>query len=177
MLPLTVKEGEYWDPVKEEFSYTKPYDLTLEHSLVSISKWEAKWHISFFATKLTGAMLISYIKCMTLNKNVPDEVYHRLTDKDIRKILEYIHDPMTASSVTDLVKHNTRTQKQVTSELVYYWMAKLNIPVEFEKWHLNRLIMLIRIAFAEENPQKMNQRETAAYYNSVIERNRAKMHK
>lgn len=177
MLQLYVKEGEYWDERKEEFLYTKPCELTLEHSLVSISKWEAKWHKSFFETKLTGPMLRSYIECMTLNKNVPKDAYARLTDKDIRKVLEYIQDPMTASNVKDLVKNNSRSQKYVTSELVYYWMAKLNLPEVCEKWHINRLIMLIRIGFAEENPQKMTQAETAAYYNSVIQRNRAKMHK
>lgn len=175
MLPIYVKEGEYWDERNNEFIYTKPYKLNLEHSLVSISKWESKWHISFFETKLNHQQFISYIECMTLNKDAPRDVYLRLSRQNLDEIMAYINDPMTASTVKDIKKQG-HSREFVTTELVYYWMAKFNLPVEFEKWHINRLIMLIKICFEKENPQKMTQSEQAKYYNETIARNRAKFH-
>ena len=101
MLQIEIPKGEYWDEAKEEFLYAKAYTLRLEHSLISISKWESKWHISFFETKLNPEQFLSYIKCMSLSNDVPDEAYGRLGEKEITSILEYINDPMTASSVSD----------------------------------------------------------------------------
>ena len=177
MLPIEIPKGEYWDEAKEEFLHTKAYTLRLEHSLISISKWESKWHISFFETKLNPEQFLSYIKCMSLSNDVPDEAYGRLGEKEITEIIEYINDPMTASSVHE--KPGTRAGREVvTSELIYYWMTKFNIPWDCEKWHINRLIMLIRICIAKENGgQKMSKAETYAKQAQIRARNRAKFRK
>ena len=114
---------------------------------------------------------------MSLSNDVPDEVYGRLGEKEITRIIKYINDPMTASSVHE--KPGGRAGHEVvTSELIYYWMTKFNIPWDCEKWHINRLIMLIRICIAKENGgQKMSKAETYAKQAQIRARNRAKFHK
>lgn len=177
MLRIYVPKCELWDEVHEEFIRTKAYTLRLEHSLVSISKWEAKHHISFFVTKLSGELLLSYIKCMTLNPDAPDNVYMALTNANLKAILDYINDPMTASKVSADVTRVGRDD-YVTSELVYYWMTKYNIPAEYEKWHINRLIMLIRICIEKEKPpKKMTQAELYARHAAINARNKARFSK
>lgn len=170
MLPITIPacpDSELYDEANNEFitvkGLKKDCKLQLEHSLVSVSKWESKWHKSFIKTiereKLTQEETLDYIKCMTLDKNVDGEVYKFITQENLEEIVRYINDPMTATTVTE--NHKASGRKQiVTSELIYYWMISLNIPVEFEKWHLNRLLTLIRVCNAENQPpKKMSQKE------------------
>lgn len=151
MLKITVPAQELWDERASEFIQIPETQLTLEHSLVSISKWEAKHHKPYLSqlesdTK-TKDELIDYIRCMTLTQNVNPYVYTCLTAKNIKEINDYIDDPMTATTVTeDDKKHNSR--RPITSEVIYYWMISFNIPVEFQKWHLNRLLMLIKVCNA-----------------------------
>ena len=40
------------------------------------------------------------------------------------------------------------------SELIYWYMSQLGIPFECDKWNLNRLLTLIRLAAAKQNNQK-----------------------
>lgn len=174
MLHIHVKGGEYWDERNEEFIHTKPYTLTLEHSLVSISKWEAKWHKPFLETKLTSELFLDYIKQMTIEKNVPDDVYARLTSSNLKEITAYMQDTMTASRVKEEQKSSNK-REYLTSELLYYWMTKFNIPFECEKWHINRLIMLIKICFEKEKPQKkMTNSELYARHAAIKARNRSR---
>lgn len=174
MLQIYIPKGEFWDERNEEFFYSKEFTLRLEHSLVSISKWEAKNHIPFLETKLNGEQLLDYIRCMTIDNSVPNDVYKRLTQKDLVKILEYMNNPMTASKVTD-INNKVGRSEFVTSELIYYWMTKFNIPVEFEKWHINRLMMLIRICMAKESPpRKLTRQEQFARLNAINARNKAR---
>lgn len=179
MLEIMVPgKQEYWDEKKREFIHTNFKDtvLKLEHSLISISKWEAKWHIPFIESNKTDEQIFDYIRCMTLNPGVDDEVYNRLTMSNIKDIKDYISDPMTASSVRN-IKKPTHSNEQITSELIYYWMIAYNIPVEFEKWHINRLIMLIRICAAKNQPpKKMSQREIHDRYRAINAANKAKYH-
>lgn len=169
MLQITVPiSPEGWDEEKQEFVEPKVQVLQLEHSLVSISKWESKWCKSFIFTKeKTEEETIDYIKCMTLTKNVKDEVYTCLTKSNIDEITKYIEAPMTASTVTDT--GNGKTSREiVTSEIIYYWMIVHNIPFECQKWHLNRLLMLIRICGAKSQPpKKMNKKDTVGRYASL----------
>lgn len=167
MLNLEILPAEYWDETNERMVYKgKKVTLRLEHSLISISKWESKWCIPFFDTEKTSEQLLDYIKCMTLDVNVPDEVYDRLSLKNIREINKYIEAPMTASTITSTDNKKTLNER-TTSELLYYYMIAYNIPVEFEKWHINRLIMLIRICSEKNKPaKKMTKRE-------IMEQNRA----
>ena len=162
MLPITIPatpDIEMWDYDKEMFVVkpgTKEYHLQLEHSLVSLSKWESKWCKPFLSEeKMTEEESIDYIRCMTITQNVPPEVYANIPNEVIESVSEYIAKPMTATWFSDESKKRKKNNgKQVTAELIYHWMIALNIPVKFEKWHLNRLLTLIRVCDAENNPPK-----------------------
>lgn len=160
MLPLHIPKGEFWDEVNERFVYTKETVLKLEHSLISISKWESRWQVPFFDTEKTTEQILDYIRCMTLNTDVDPLVYGRLTRADYEKINNYISSPMTATTIRDDSQPRKNRGKVITSELIYYWMFSFQIPIETEKWHINRLLMLIRV-FGEENKpnKKMSQKE------------------
>lgn len=160
MLPIHIPRTRLWDELNEEFIHVDETTLELEHSLVSISKWESKWHRSFFdKNEKTYEETLHYIECMTLNENVQPEVYMCLTDKHMEQIRNYIEDPMTASKVPE-DKSGKSSRELITSELIYYWMISLQIPVEFERWHINRLIMLIKICGVKNAPpKKMSKRD------------------
>ena len=177
MLQLFIPKAEYWDEKKEEFVYVgKDVTLKLEHSLISISKWEAKWHVSFFQSEKTNEMLLSYIECMTLNSDVDQSIYLRLTKEHYDQINKYLSDSMTASTVKDIKKH-PRTNEILTSELIYYYMIQYGIPVEFEKWHINRLIMLIKICGAKgDSGAKMSRSEIFKQNKALNEARKAKWH-
>lgn len=146
---------EGWDEVKEEFVSAKTITLQLEHSLVSLSKWESKWHKPFLSnTNMTSEESLDYIRCMTITKNVNPEVYRNLTKANVDAVIEYINNPMTATTFSNLKKEKTNNEV-VTSELIYYWMTAYNIPFdECQKWHLNRLLTLIRICGIKNAPPK-----------------------
>lgn len=176
MLKIVVPPSEQWDPIKNEFTYGKEYTLCLEHSLVSISKWESKWCKPFLGDKeLTIEETIDYIKCMTLTQNVPDEVYSRLTTSNIDDVRQYISAKKTASWVNHQ-GGSSGNGKQITSELIYYWMIQLNIPVEFQKWHLSRLLMLIDICNAENQGSKKMSRQEVMAQNRALNAARRKQH-
>ena len=167
MLRIVIPASECWDESKNEFIYTKEQTLQLEHSLVSLSKWESKWCKPYFAKEeKTREEIIDYIKCMTLTKNVEDDVYMRLNDEHFEQIGKYIEAPMTATTFS-ADKSGKANKKLITSELIYYWMIALNIPFECQKWHLNRLLTLIRVCNIENQPaQNMSKRD-------IMNRNRA----
>lgn len=165
MLTIIVPGGRQWDPVNRVFVYPKDVTLRLEHSLVSISKWEEKWHKPYLHTKdKTNEEVLHYIKCMTITQNVPDEVYERLTVKNIEQIEEYINDPMTATSFRENNEQNNRIRGEiVTSEIIYFWMIHFQIPPEYRKWHINKLITLIKVCIKKnEPPKKMSLEERRA---------------
>ena len=154
MLQITIPATELWDEQKQKFIYTKEQTLSLEHSLVSLSKWESKWHKPFLSkTEKTVDETIDYIRCMTLTQNVKPEVYLGLTADNITQVNAYIEDSMTATFFSEDTS-GKRSREVVTSELIYYWMIALNIPVKFEKWHLNRLLTLIRVCNIKNSPPK-----------------------
>ena len=160
MLRIIIPSTEMWDEVNEKFVYSKEYVLQLEHSLVSLSKWESKWCKPFLSKEnKTFEETIDYIRCMTINQHIPDEVYNCLTGENIREINEYISAPMTATRFSkDAIGKGSR--EQITSELIYYWMIALNIPFECQKWHINRLLTLIRVCNIKNQPsKKMSRRE------------------
>ena len=159
-MPITVniKEIELWDHKNERFIRVKPCTLTLEHSLLSISKWESIWHKPFLSQteKKTNEELVSYIKCMTISpRDVDDKVYQFMPRENLREIEAYISDPMSATKINNSkVKDNHKNKDTVTSELIYYWMMTANIPTECEKWHINRLFNLINIYGRKNAPPK-----------------------
>ena len=164
MLILKIPEQEYFNQSTNEFITCRACTLKLEHSLVSISKWESKWKKPFLTEEAkTPAEFNDYIRCMTINQDVPDEVYALLGYDNVKKIEEYIMDPATATRITDRRKSGSRGTPEIpTSELIYYWMISNGIPFECEKWRLNRLITLIKVCNAKGNPQQMSKAEIYA---------------
>lgn len=175
MLKLEVG-GEFFDERKQEFIYHKPQILKLEHSLISISKWESKYHEPFLHTKkLSNEQLQYYIKCMTVSRDVDPEIYESLTDEHYKQINDYIDDPMTATTIRN--NSNTNSREIVTSEIIYYWMVDYRIPVEFEKWHINRLLTLIRVITAKNTPSKKMSKGEIMARNRALNEQRRKANK
>lgn len=176
MLQITIPAIESWDEQKEEFITTaKEQTLQLEHSLVSISKWESKWQKPFLSkTEKTYEEIMDYIKCMTITQNVNPKTYERLSVSNINAINDYIDAPMTATVFND--KSRSTSREIITSELIYYWMISYNIPMECQKWHINRLLTLIRVCTIKNTPpKKMSSREIANRYASLNASRRKKL--
>lgn len=173
---IFVPAGELFNEQTGEFIYTKDTYLILEHSLISLSKWESKWRKPFLVKdKKTYEETLSYIKCMTLN-NVDDNVYLVLPDNVIREINEYVETDQTATWFSEETSLNgkSKSKETVTSELIYYWMVALQIPPSFEKWHLSRLITLIKICNIKNAPKKKtSKRELINRYKNINEQRRA----
>lgn len=168
MLQITIPEAEFFNEETEEFINVKRQTLQLEHSLISISKWESKWCKPFLGKEeKTGEEMIDYIRCMTITQNVDPMVYLAIPRSEMERIKEYIHAPMTATWFSDK-EHRAPSRKIITSELIYYWMIAQNIPLECEKWHLNRLFTLLRVC-SEKNapPKKMGKKQAAAQQRSL----------
>ena len=159
MLHITVPAQEFFDEETQEFRSSKEQTLVMEHSLISISKWEAKWKKSYFSEEnKTTEEILDYFRCMTVTPQKVDPlVYRSLSKENIDAISAYINDPMTATTVRDTQKHFGK-KEIITSEIVYYWMIAQQIPIEFEKWHINRLITLIKVCAIKNDPhpKKMN---------------------
>lgn len=175
MLTITVPIGpERWDEEKREFVEPKSQTLQLEHSLVSLSKWESKWQKPFYSKKdMSNEETLDYIKCMTLTKNVDPDVYNHLTQENIKTILDYIGNPMTATTFGK--ETNVGNNREViTSELIYYWMIASNIPFECQKWHLNRLITLIRVCSIKNAPPKKRSKRDIMSRNAALNAARRK---
>lgn len=167
MLQIKIPAVEQWDEISEEFVSSKEQVLTLEHSLVSISKWEAKWCKPFLRkAPKTVEETIDYIRCMTTTQNVNPKAYSFLTVENMNEINSYIEAPMTATTIKEMP--GRRGGEEVTSELIYYWMIALNIPFECQKWHLNRLLTLIRVCnIKNQPPKKQSARATLNQYNAI----------
>ena len=174
MLEIIIPETEQWDEVNQEFITSNRQILRLEHSLVSLSKWESKWKKPFLSNKeKTYEETIDYIKCMTLTQNVNDTVYNLLDKDNIEKINKYIGDPMTATTFKE--DQNKKGGREIiTSELIYYWMISLNIPFECQKWHLNRLLTLIKVCGIKNQPPKKMSKKDVMSRNAALNAARRK---
>jgi hypothetical protein len=167
MLHIKTPDVEFFDERTQTFENVKGCTLRLEHSLLSISKWESKWKKPFLSNdEKTYQELIDYIRCMTLNRNVDPKVYACISQKNLDAIYEYIGSSHTATTFKDKLKRGP-SGEIITSELIYYWMISCNIPFECEKWNIDRLLTLVRICtIKSEKPKKMSRRE-------IMQRNRA----
>lgn len=156
MLTITIPARKFFNNSTCEFSYTKEATLQLEHSLISLSEWESKWKKPFMSSKggLTADEFRDYIRCMTITKNVDPMVYFGVTQEIADLIIAYIDDPMTATWFSDDKNGGSKQNRVITAELIYYWMIAQNIPFECRKWHLNRLLTLIRVCSAESQPKE-----------------------
>lgn len=154
MLQITIPAGEMYDEIKQEFVETKETTLKLEHSLVSLSKWESKWRKPFLTDdQKTIEETIDYIRCMTLTQNVDPNVYRFITNDNIMAVNDYVQTEQTATWFSK-EDENKRNNRIVTSELIYCWMISLQIPFECRKWHLSRLMTLIKVCNEENKPDK-----------------------
>lgn len=174
MLQITIPPVEMWDELNQEFISSKGQTLQLEHSLVSLSKWESKWCKSFLSNKnMTPEESIDYIRCMTITQNVPDDVYNAIPDSIIKEVSDYIALPMTATWFSE--EGNKSSGKEtVTAELIYYWMISLNIPMECQKWHLNRLLTLIKVCNIKNQPPKKRSKRDIMSRNAALNAARKK---
>ncbi len=174
MLRITIPATELWDEDKEEFINTKEQTLQLEHSLVSLSKWESKWNKPFLSKDAkTEEEELDYIKCMTITQNVDPNVYNFMPLNVREEIKEYINAPMTATWFSE-DKTSKSNSEQITSELVYYWMIAQNIPFECEKWHLNRLLTLIKVCNIKSQPPKKMGKKAIMSRNAALNAARRK---
>lgn len=165
---------EGWDDEKQEFVEPKTVVLELEHSLVSVSKWESKWKKAFLSKKeKTNEEIFDYVKCMTLTPDVDPEVYSHLTAANFKAIQEYIDDSMTATYFSE-EKGGKRSNEVVTAELVYYWMIALTIPFECQYWHLNKLLTLVRVCNVKNQPPKKTSKSEIMKRNAALNEARRK---
>lgn len=159
---------EGWDEKKQEFIKPKVQVLQLEHSLISLSKWESKWCKPFLSKEeKTVEEILDYIKFMTLTPNVDPEVYLHISQANMKEISDYIEAPMTATTISD--NKNVKGKREVvTAELIYYWMISLNIPFECQKWHLNKLLALIKVCNIKNSPpKKKSEKDTWSQYEAL----------
>lgn len=179
MLNITIPcQQELFDEVNEQFISIPRTDLQLEHSLISLAKWESKWHKPFLGKEeKTDEQIQDYIRCMTLTKNVNPNVYRYIPTNSLKEIFSYIEDPMTATwfSESETKQSGIGKREIITSEIIYYWMVTLGIPVQFEKWHLNRLLTLIRVINIKNTPaKKMSKKDVLAHNRQLNAARRAK---
>lgn len=175
MLQIEVPlDNERWDEENEVFIKPPCVTLQLEHSLVALSKWESKWCKVFFSKKRkTHEETLDYIKCMTLTENVDPDVYNHITSENIDQINAYIDAPMTATVVPS--NSNGKVNREpVTAELIHYWMIALQIPMEYENWHLNKLFMLIRVCNLKNAPPKKRSKKEIMGQNAALNAARKK---
>ena len=174
MLTIVVPAVEEWDEINNVFISSKAQTIQLEHSLVSISKWETKWRIPFLSeTEKSVEQQLDYIRCMTLTQNVDPSVYRRLSVENLQQISEYISTDLTATTFSKRSRRGNRKQV-VTSEVIYYWMVALQIPFECQKWHLSRLITLIRVCEEENQPNKKMSKRQIMQRNAALNEARRK---
>ena len=175
MLRLVIPPIELFDEAKQEFFHSKEYELRLEHSLVSLSKWESKWCKPFLTTKdKSNQETIDYIRCMTITQNVDPIAYSYITQKEIDVITSYIDAPMTATTFSQ-PKENKTNREIITAELIYYWMIAFQIPFECQTWHLNRLLTLINVCNIKNQPKKkMSKKDAINQQRALNEARKAK---
>lgn len=187
MLQVVVPELDWFNDGTNEIIHVDATTLMLEHSLISISKWESKHKIPFLSSFEKGFAreeFIDYVRCMTINKSVNQFVYYGLTPSIIDTIRDYTTDSMTATTINNYRKNNKSKRpfpnKVITSEQIYSWMVAASVPFECEKWHLNRLLTLLQVCAIENNPpQKMSKREVMqqnAALNAMRQSKKARKH-
>lgn len=176
MLTLTVGGTESYDEKANEFVIVGGTELQLEHSLVSLSKWESKYEKPFLGKdQKTGEQVFDYVKCMAVDDETPEELFHSLTDDHFKKINTYLDAKMTATWFAPSTAA-PRSSEVITSELIYYWMIQFQIPWEAQYWHLNRLFTLIQVCNAKAaKPKKMSKAEIQRRNRELNEQRKAQL--
>lgn len=176
-ISIIIPERELFDQKSNTFFKTKERKIELEHSLLSISKWESKWHKPYLSKEQkTKEETIDYIRCMCITKDVPEKAFYALDSAAFKIIGDYITDPMTATTFRKDPKDRP-SKEIITNELVYYWMAELGIPFDpCQKWHFNRLMTLIRVtSIKKAPPKKMSKKDWASKQTHLNAQRRARL--
>lgn len=175
MLTLTVTISEGFDEEKQEFVPLETFDLELEHSLASLSKWEAFFEKPFLSREeKTTEEILWYIRAMVITPNVPDVIFKKLSERNLEEINKYINAKMTATTLRD--DNSQPSREIITAEIIYYWLISFNIPFECERWHLNRLMTLIQVCSRKSQPaKKLSQAEIAARNRELNARRKAEL--
>ena len=178
MLSIHIKARELFNERTSEFITVKGGTLKLEHSLVSISKWESKWKIPFLSKKKkTNDQIDDYIRCMSVNGDPDPNLIASISSEDKNRIIDYIEEKQTATWFSNLDDKRSTQSDVITSELIYYWMIEYKIPHEYEKWHLSRLLTLIEICNRKNaDPKKMTNAEIIARNKALNAERKAKLH-
>lgn len=165
MLEIVVESAEFYQPSINKFITIPECTLTLEHSLISIAKWESKWKTPYFNDKPKSMKQhLDYIRCMTIGNVKEPHVYEALTPENLKQIQDYMEDPMTATTFTNRQKQQKGRSETLTAELLYARMCTYGIPFECQKWHINKLLTLIKVCDLQNSPRdKMSKKETSMY--------------
>lgn len=179
MKEITIPSSQWLNDDTNEIITVEETTIQLEHSLISLKKWEEKWHKPFLKKEeKTIEEILDYIRCMTINRNVDPEIYKYIPPNLVKEIIEYIKDPMTATTFNDALIGAQKSQNEIiTAEIIYYWMVTYQVPVEFQKWHLNQLLTLIKVISIKNAPKKkMSAKEAAQQRAALNAARRAKYH-
>lgn len=176
MLKITIKGSELFNEETSTFSTIDDFDLELEHSLLSVSKWESKYKKPFLTDQQkTAEETMYYIEAMIISPNYPIDTFARLSQENLTQINDYIESTQSATTFGRMPERKG-VGETITSELIYYWMVAFNIPFECERWHLNRLFALVRVCnIKNSKPKKMSRHEIASRYRAENERRRAQL--
>lgn len=178
MLEITIHSGERFDEETRTFiSLKKDVKITLEHSLISISRWESIYKRPYLSDRgpRTGEEILDYIRCMTITQNVDPNAYYFLSESDLQKINEYLGNEQTATTFHSHVQDRRRKKGETpSSELIYYWMFSMGIPKDCERWHISRLLTLIRVFDVKQSkPKKRSKKQMIAERNALNKARRA----
>lgn len=176
---IVIPGNEYYDEVNNRFFTTKEQRIKIEHSLVSLSKWEGIYKVPFMSSEKTVDQWKKYVECMTISQNIDPQVYEFMPISVLNEAISYINDSQTATTIyknedDGKVRHGKPKQKIITAEFIYYWMFSYGIPIECQKWHLSKLLMLIEV-FSVENSKssnKMSSKDIARQNRAIIEARR-----
>ena len=176
MLSLTIPPLKLYDEEKKEFFHLPEVTVKLEHSLLSVRRWESKWHKSYLTSSASGLTVpeaLDYVRCMCLDQSIDPQLFNRLSKKNYEDVIAYINDPMTATTFRETKQHGPN--KVLTAEVIYGLMVECGIPFETEKWHLNQLLTLIRVCTNRGTvSKKQSKAETAAMYSALNKARRKK---
>ena len=154
MLKIIIPESEHFDQSTSEFILLPEVKIDMEHSLVSLSKWESEFEKPFLSKDdKTPDETTGYLRAMALSPDIPVEVFRRIPPEVITQINDYIGAKMSATWFTE-VPGAPKSREIITAEIIYYWMTALNIPFECEMWNLNRLFTLIKVTNQKNAPPK-----------------------